>query len=537
MSQSKILQFCYLLETQTAPNLDEIIEDRVSGTICQHRDDQPLPWIEDEERTPAQLSAEFPRHNIITSTFHEYQIYIGLFSTLDVLKFWQRRLSSPLEVFSDLAAEDDHRLCYGSFRVSGEGQLIKDSLKLTGAPLLLGQAKNKTPEEIAENWCFSDDLYRYKKAVGVFFESSRQQLYEESKQVTGETIEKLAHHIIYGYSNWRPDEFKEDSCQTRLGEIGYWVQFGPREKDRTLMSSFLLRDIEHVGRFVSKGNRLGSALKSYLSDQTPERINLDSQVVQQQVLSPSSIPLGRWPANPTHHLSLQQQCAVNLAMLRTVNGGLFSVNGPPGTGKTTMLRDIVANIVVQRAARMAMFSNPNDAFREPKRIGNEMSPDSPYLLDESLVGYEIVVASSNNGAVENISKELPAIGAVAEAYRSDARYFSKTACRVLQEEAWGLFSAVLGKKENCLKFTELLCPKMATPAAADDFLSALKPPFKLNWRQAKASFFELKHTVETLIAQRQYYESAVQTYREVQHQLQVNQTKLTHAQDQLEQHQ
>ena len=458
MSQSRILQFCYLLETQTAFNLDKVLEDRVSGWICKHRNDQPLPWIEEEERTPAQLAAEFPRHNLVTSTLHEYQIYIGPFSTSDVLKFWQRQLSGPLEVFPDLVAESDHLSCYGTFRVSGEGQLIKDSLELSGAPLLLGQAKNELPEEIAGKWSFSDDFGRYRKDVGNFFESNRQQLYNEHKQVTAETLRNLTNHIVYGYGNWQPDKFEEDGCQVQFREVGYWARFKPREKERTPMGSFLLKDIERVGWSLAKGNRLGSALESYLSNQTPKRINLDSQAVQQQILSPSSIPLGRWPANPDHHLSLQQQCAVNLAMLKTANGGLFSVNGPPGTGKTTMLRDIVASIVVQRATQMVTFSNPNDAFQEPKTVG-EMPLTSPYLLDESITGYEIVVASSNNGAVENISKELPAAGAVAEVYRSDTRYFTKIACRVLQGEAWGLFSAVLGKKNNRLKFAELLWPK------------------------------------------------------------------------------
>ncbi|NGY80219.1 AAA family ATPase (plasmid) [Bacillus megaterium] len=70
-----------------------------------------------------------------------------------------------------------------------------------------------------------------------------------------------------------------------------------------------------------------------------------------------------------------------------------SVNGPPGTGKTTLLKDIFAQIIVNRATEMAKISDPTEAFE-----------DSNLFLKESLTKFKIVIASSNNGAVENISK-------------------------------------------------------------------------------------------------------------------------------------
>ena len=52
-------------------------------------------------------------------------------------------------------------------------------------------------------------------------------------------------------------------------------------------------------------------------------------------------------------LVLLQQAAVNLSLSELRDGGILAVNGPPGTGKTTLLRDIAAALITERARVMS----------------------------------------------------------------------------------------------------------------------------------------------------------------------------------------
>ena len=129
-------------------------------------------------------------------------------------------------------------------------------------------------------------------------------------------------------------------------------------------------------------------------------------------------------------------------------------NGPPGTGKTTLLRDIVAAIVTKRAELLCKFDDPEDAFvpsGQKLKRGNAFI--HLYKLDERLRGHEIIVASSNNKAVENVSAELPGMGAIADD-ATGLRYFKTVSDALLERDSWGVIAAVLGNARNRSDFRQ-----------------------------------------------------------------------------------
>jgi len=165
---------------------------------------------------------------------------------------------------------------------------------------------------------------------------------------------------------------------------------------------------------------------------------------------PDLIPPGRWVTATDRPLAFSQQLAVNRIMHQHGDGqpGLFAVNGQPGTGKTSMLRDVVAEVPVRRAAKLAGLRSPQDAFTgEMTTWATPAWTHRISRLRPELAGDEIVVASSNNAAVENVTAEIPGPGGVADEWRAaaaDVDCFTATARQVTGPGAWALLAAVLG---------------------------------------------------------------------------------------------
>lgn len=238
------------------------------------------------------------------------------------------------------------------------------------------------------------------------------------------------------------------------------------ERDDVNLHSFFIEDLKRAKK-ISTVN-----LNRYLNGFSGKRRNLDSKkdsphfnsALLQEVLQPKFYPLGRFPSNPNYPLSFMQEVAVNLAL--NDKNEIRSVNGPPGTGKTTLLKDIFAELIVQQADEICNLSNKkiDGSLRYWKnaKLG---------VLPRKISEKNSVVASSNNGAVQNIVNELPKITDIAEEFKEEilrADYFKTIANGELHgewkksegknfreltinetiNEKWGSFSLEGGRREN-----------------------------------------------------------------------------------------
>ncbi|MGW5517158.1 AAA domain-containing protein [Nocardia africana] len=230
------------------------------------------------------------------------------------------------------------------------------------------------------------------------------------------------------------------------------------------LNSFFAEDLQRVADAVTTGD-VGEVLSSYLRDsseiETERRI--DVRIAPRRILqslAPRSMPIGRWPERADRPLALSQQFAINEicnSLKDPAARGLYAVNGPPGTGKTTMLRDLIAAVVVERALRLAKLEDPRDAFRKGAlkwRTEDSKRTRTIYPLIPELTGFEMVVASSNNGAVENITLEVPAAKAIHRKSFPDADYWSGPATLLAETECWGAIAARLGNRTNRSEFVD-----------------------------------------------------------------------------------
>lgn len=208
------------------------------------------------------------------------------------------------------------------------------------------------------------------------------------------------------------------------------------------MNSFFLTDLV-AARYDVENERESPALAEYLGIVQPEKqIDLlkDRKLIE-ELLTPEKFPMGKWPVKGRHSLNTLQQTAINY-IISNENKRITAIDGPPGTGKTTLFKDAFAGLYVKRAIALSKFTDPSRAFNVKRGLMG-------FQLDKSLRGYEIVVASSNNNAVKNVSEEWPSPDAIAD--DSDLTYLPELATLLNDRPGWGMISLVLGNTGNRYK--------------------------------------------------------------------------------------
>ncbi|MFL9883150.1 AAA domain-containing protein [Paraburkholderia agricolaris] len=322
-----------------------------------------------------------------------------------------------------------------ALKFTADGLMVPDSLVISSEAWFLGRALK------GADWThgFDEAQTAIRKQIGSVM----------GGKVSAEALRELV-HVLRRFLDL--EDFFGEPSERRLRFRSTPIKPDKPEQEDDPLNSFLLSDLSAIAGNLHRGVT-SAPLDRYLRPHDPHvRLHLDGESASEPVIErllPHRYSSGCWPSE--RHLGLvhSQQLAVN-TILETLSDseGLLGVNGPPGTGKTTLLRDLVAAIVTRRADVLAGLRRASDAFisngLENANDGGRSQTSFP--LKPELLGFEIVIASSNNGAVENVTLELPQRDKIDESWWPDADYFSELGELVSGKPAWALISAALGSK-------------------------------------------------------------------------------------------
>jgi len=250
----------------------------------------------------------------------------------------------------------------------------------------------------------------------------------------------------------------------------YLKLFSSREEEDSNESSFAqmdfyTRDLETIAKADLKDDSLLSNIIYSKENKNRQKID-DNKEFLEEITLPKNMPVGKWPSkfNP----SLMQAAAINICTSKDYTPNIFSVNGPPGTGKTTLLKEIIADTIVKKAKIIADLNSTDLEIMKTNTTNSYYR--NYYKIPDELKKLGIIVSSNNNSAVENISKDLPKAEDVLskdtltnlfDINEHENIYFTKDSENIFGDNprTWGLISAPYGKKTNIQKILGILPEK------------------------------------------------------------------------------
>lgn len=377
-----------------------------------------------------------------------HRVYLGIFNTSLIINEFSVDENDVNEL------KQSHSTCMLSFMLDGNGDYIRNSLVV---PSCLKYIYGYVNDNLKKS-----ELDSFDNKITDMFSLWMSSITSNNESINKVHLRKLITELLL-FINW--DSLNKYFKFENPKYIGYTESITTDSKsnvdfDSGFNNSFISEELSDICDLYSVGGSI-SALDYYLEEAVPDDDRVDvveDESDYREYLKPDYMPNVSFPYPDNIRLNLSQQYAVNKIFNVLENrSGIFSVNGPPGTGKTTLFKDIISNIIYLRAEKLFQFrDNPKDCFTKIGDISYRFGDNGEkpiYALNDEITGYEIVVASSNNNAIRNITNELPKKESIDPFYNDKFTYIKRIADNVYDgEDCWGMISATLGNKSNNFDF-------------------------------------------------------------------------------------
>jgi len=322
-----------------------------------------------------------------------------------------RKLYESLKIKDDRPEDDNGKICLIGLKVDKEGFYIEKSFRIS--PLVWGIYKciisGGKIDGIVTSRKYENDIKELEETISKIEPLRSTQIADLYNSVLNKYVKSIDEELI-------GSELEGSFIYTRYDSEKTFEREDEKEEDISeLVKGFYVDDLEMVKQALENSNGNSSSYshivdyiigayeesKDYKPICRPNRIDIrNSKLHIEEWLFVDKSPSGKWPSkfNP----ALMQQVAINMGISDTNQiGKIFSVNGPPGTGKKTLLKEIIASNIVERAKIMCEYENSDDAF-EPRFFENGDYINNGYdkycnkyytFRDEKLSDFSMLVAS------------------------------------------------------------------------------------------------------------------------------------------------